>query len=197
MVHFTKHFRPYLLGRHFLLQTDHGSLAWLQNFKEPEGQLVRWLEKLQQFDFEIVHRRGRKHTNADALSRLPCVQCGRETHKQEITVGAVEQSNLRGRTLEIRQISMEDTDLGPLLKAKEVGNKPDAEEFKGKRLGARKLLQLWDQLSVNRGVLWRNFESPNGEDSYMQLVLPKSLRKEALQELNEGTMSCHLVRRRR
>ena len=68
VVTFTRHFRPYLVGRHFLLRTDHGSLTWLQNFREPEGQLARWLEQLQELDFEIVHRKGRKHTNADALS---------------------------------------------------------------------------------------------------------------------------------
>lgn len=32
---FIQHFRPYLLGRSFLLRTDHGSLIWLSNFKEP------------------------------------------------------------------------------------------------------------------------------------------------------------------
>ena len=94
VVHFTKHFRPYLLGHHFVLRTDHSSLTWLQNFKEPEGQLARWLEKLQEFDFEIVHRRGRKHMNADALSRFLCAQCGRENNSQQsddLAVGAVEE----------------------------------------------------------------------------------------------------------
>jgi len=46
VVTFTQHFRPYLLGRQFLLRTDHGSLTWLWSFKEPEGQLARWLERL-------------------------------------------------------------------------------------------------------------------------------------------------------
>ena len=32
MVHFTKYFKPYLLGRRFTVITDHGSLTWLQNF---------------------------------------------------------------------------------------------------------------------------------------------------------------------
>ena len=72
---FIKHFRPYLLGRRFTLQTDHGSLTWLSRFKEPEGQLARWLEKLQEYDFEILHRAGKRHQNADALSRLPYTQC--------------------------------------------------------------------------------------------------------------------------
>ena len=48
-VTFTIHFKPYLVGRYFWLRTDHGSLTWLRNFKEPEGQLARWLEQLSEF----------------------------------------------------------------------------------------------------------------------------------------------------
>lgn len=80
IVHAVRHFRPYLLGRHFTLRTDHGSLTWLMNFREPGGQLARWLEQLQEFDFEMCHRPGRKHQNADALSQLPCSQCARNSH---------------------------------------------------------------------------------------------------------------------
>ena len=43
-----------------------------------EGQLARWIEKLQEYNFYIVHRPGKKHSNADSLSRLPCNQCGRD-----------------------------------------------------------------------------------------------------------------------
>ena len=71
-----QHFKPYLYGRSFVVRTDHGSLSWLKSFKEPEGQLVRWLQVLEQFDFQVVHRPGEKHANADALSRGPCHQCG-------------------------------------------------------------------------------------------------------------------------
>ncbi|XP_032428228.1 uncharacterized protein LOC116725923 [Xiphophorus hellerii] len=67
-----RHFCHYLYGRKFLLRTDHASLTWLLNFKEPEGQLARWLEALQDYNFQIVHRAGRLHGNADALSRRPC-----------------------------------------------------------------------------------------------------------------------------
>ena len=58
VVEFTHYFRPYLLGRYFTLRTDRGSLVWMQNFKEPEGQLARWLEKLQEYDFAVLHRQG-------------------------------------------------------------------------------------------------------------------------------------------
>ena len=69
VVTFTHHFRHYLLGRKFLLRTDHGSLRWLFNFKDPRGQVARWLEALSQYSFDIQHRPGRNHQNADSLSR--------------------------------------------------------------------------------------------------------------------------------
>ncbi|XP_061754270.1 uncharacterized protein LOC133551511 isoform X2 [Nerophis ophidion] len=74
VVDFTSHFRQYLLGRRFTVRTDHSSLRWLTRMKEPEGQLARWLERLGEYNFEIVHRPGQLHGNADSLSRRPCRQ---------------------------------------------------------------------------------------------------------------------------
>ena len=71
VVMFTRLYRHYLLGKPFLVRTDHSSLRWLLNFKRPEGQIARWLEELSQYDFHIEHRKGVKHVNADALSRIP------------------------------------------------------------------------------------------------------------------------------
>jgi hypothetical protein len=65
----TTHFRVYLLGRHFKLVTDHNALRWLHTM-EAKGRLARWIMDLQEFDFSVVHRPGRIHNNADALSRL-------------------------------------------------------------------------------------------------------------------------------
>ncbi|GBM36473.1 Retrovirus-related Pol polyprotein from transposon 297 [Araneus ventricosus] len=67
-----EHFHHYLYGRKFLLRTDHASLRWLLNFKEPEGQIARWIQRIQEYDFEIQHRKWTSHGNADALSRRPC-----------------------------------------------------------------------------------------------------------------------------
>ena len=71
VVRFTNQFRHYLLGRKFIVRTDHNSLVWLMNFKQIEGQLARWIEELGQFSMTIEHRPGKKHANADALSRIP------------------------------------------------------------------------------------------------------------------------------
>ena len=71
VIRFTRQFRHYLLGKQFTVRTDHSSLTWLLNFKEPQGQLARWMEELSQYDMVIKHRPGKNHTNADALSRVP------------------------------------------------------------------------------------------------------------------------------
>ena len=69
-----KTFEVYLLGRPFILQTDHRALKWLQHFKEKNTRLARWSLALQPFDFVVEHRKGVDNANADALSRLPTTQ---------------------------------------------------------------------------------------------------------------------------
>lgn len=61
--------RPYVEGSHFTVVTDHYSLKWLYSIKDPVGRIARWTVRLQQYDFEIVHRSGRENVVADALSR--------------------------------------------------------------------------------------------------------------------------------
>ena len=47
-------------------------MTWLLSFKNLDGQLARWIGKLDQYDFKILHRKGISHSNADGLSRRPC-----------------------------------------------------------------------------------------------------------------------------
>lgn len=61
--------RPYVEGSHFKVITDHYSLLWLSKLQNPSGRLARWSVRLQQYDFEIIHRKGKEHLVPDALSR--------------------------------------------------------------------------------------------------------------------------------
>ena len=74
---FTMQFRHYLLGRRFKIRTDHKALVWIMNWERPNtSQYCRWVAELSQFDFEIIHRKGKLHGNADFLSRaVECKQC--------------------------------------------------------------------------------------------------------------------------
>ena len=69
-------FRCYLEGYYFEVVTDHASLIWLDNLKEPSGRLSRWAVRLQQYDFKIIHRKGKEHEAPDALSRDPLLYQG-------------------------------------------------------------------------------------------------------------------------
>ena len=72
VVFVTQTFRHYLWGvKSFRLRTDHASLRWLVNFKNPEGVLAHWISALSEFNPVIEHRSGHRHGNADGLSRIP------------------------------------------------------------------------------------------------------------------------------
>ncbi|KAG5891318.1 hypothetical protein JTB14_036886 [Gonioctena quinquepunctata] len=61
--------RPYIEETHFTVVTDHWSLCWLNNLKDPTGRLGRWSLKLQQYSFDLVHRKGKENVVPDMLSR--------------------------------------------------------------------------------------------------------------------------------
>ena len=70
-----KHFRPYLWGRHFTLVTDHAALKWLATMKESvaggaSSRLTRWSLRLQEYRFDVIHKPGVAHKDADGISRL-------------------------------------------------------------------------------------------------------------------------------
>ena len=191
VVTYVRQYRPYLISQKFTLRTDHGSLTWLRNFREPEGQLARWLERLQELDFEVVHRRGTAHKNADALSRLPCRQCGRDTHATaEVAVTTLHPSD--SQTGDLRQMQLADAVLAPLLQGKEADTKPDIKSFPAVSKAARRLLQIWDQLIVHSGVLCRQFQPTDNAPGGLQTVIPEALRTEVLADFHEGPMGGHL-----
>lgn len=67
----TRIFRPYLLGRHFLVRTDHRALQWLHNMSLTASRLTKWRILLDEFDFTVEHLPGTHNAAADALSRKP------------------------------------------------------------------------------------------------------------------------------
>ncbi|TNN05036.1 Retrovirus-related Pol polyprotein from transposon 17.6, partial [Schistosoma japonicum] len=63
--------RHYLLGRQVRVRINHQASQWLSNFRKADGQLARWQETQQEFDYVCEYRRGAQHLNADAMSRHP------------------------------------------------------------------------------------------------------------------------------
>ena len=55
-----QHFRPYLFGTNFIVITDHECLKYLDEFKNLNSRMVRWLLTLQEYNFQVVYRSGNK-----------------------------------------------------------------------------------------------------------------------------------------
>ncbi|GFS97609.1 retrovirus-related Pol polyprotein from transposon 17.6 [Trichonephila clavipes] len=73
-----EHFHHYLYGQKFLLRTDHASLTWLMNFRNTEGQVARWIQRLNEYYFDIRHRKGSSH--------MEMLMPFQEDHAQKIVV---------------------------------------------------------------------------------------------------------------
>ena len=88
-----KQFRQYLLGRYFVVRVDNMALTFYQRMKDPTRQAARYLEILSNYTFDIQHRDGARHVNADSVSRVrsceldngePCRQCNRRVTGQHL-----------------------------------------------------------------------------------------------------------------
>ena len=142
LVAFLKHFRPYLLGRPFTVRTDHQSLQWLRSFKEPQGQVARWQECLQEYDFVCIYRPGRQHTNADALSRRPSDQV-----VNALLVDPVAEESWASAQRNDPYIS------NIYLRQLEGSKKPTGREMNGKSQNERSLWSKWSDLEILNSVL--------------------------------------------
>lgn len=193
MVTFMRYFRHYLLGREFVLRTDHNSLRWLHNFQGVEGQLARWMEQLANFQYIIVHRAGKLHANADAMSRVPAFG-GCEVEPQvcallTITPGLV---NVWGDSFELGEAQQGDEVIKLIIRLKQRGL--DGRVAATEHEGVRRYLPVWDELEVREGILVRNVVRPHGDEGCQptQLVVPAGVVPCVLYWLHNTKTGGHL-----
>ncbi|GBG72708.1 hypothetical protein CBR_g12276 [Chara braunii] len=65
------HWRHYLLGRFFYIRTDHQTLKWMGTQPVLSDVLKRWIEVIEQYDFETQYIKGEYNKVADAFSLRP------------------------------------------------------------------------------------------------------------------------------
>lgn len=76
VVYAVKKWGHYLLGRYFIIRTDHFSLKYLLDQKISTTMQQKWLTQLLGYDYEIMFKAGQDNKVADALSRYGVRQEG-------------------------------------------------------------------------------------------------------------------------
>ena len=204
-VNFIKYFRNYLYGRPFILRVDHSALRWIRNFKEPEGQVARWLEILGTYDFKIQHRPGLKHGNADGMSRKPCSQCGWEddkisgvlnppaAHVQNISTSISDEVLTGHNEREYRQLQLNDPVIGKILQLKESKLKQPAwEEVSIENAEFKAYWAKWEQLVVQNGILFYKWIEMPEESITYRLLVPSEERTKVCNHLHDAKTAGHL-----
>ena len=184
-------FKAYLGGQ-VKLRTDHHALRWLLNFKEPEGQVARWMEELAAYNLEIEHRPGRRHGNADGLSRQECKQCGRRgDHLPEVEdkVCMVLVSALND-TMSLKEAQAQDPVIQEVTVAVQERRALNPNEACGPGDGQR-LRKEMERLTVKAGVLGREYVTQEGRTQW-QAYVPHKLRQAIFAEVHAGVVGGHL-----
>ena len=158
-------YRPYIFGTHFKIQTDHNPLTYLAKMKDDSQRVARWALLLQEYDFEIEHRKGIDNANADALSRIPPAVSAVIVHDRDDTdTIKKEQRKDKFCKLILRKISH-----------------PDEYIRLPKGITARRFV-------VQNDLLY--FRSRRGHS--LRLVVPDSMQLQILQEDHDIPIAGHL-----
>ncbi|KAM7313608.1 Transposon Ty3-I Gag-Pol polyprotein [Ixodes scapularis] len=168
-------FRPYLYGSPFRVVTDHHSLCWLANIKDPSGRLARWSLRLQEFNMTVVYKSGRKHSDADCLSRAPVEtpSDSSDDDDDEFFLGAVNTDDMARR-------QRDDPELRALI-----------EHLEGRGSAIPRVFsRALPTFAIRQGVLYK--ENFGNNNSTWLLVIPTDLREEIFQACHDDPTSGHL-----
>ncbi len=211
-----RHFRHFLSGAPFKILTDHKPLLNLKNAavnNDPTGRRARWILEMDVYDFTILYREGKLHSNADSLSRDPsspvtetkAVECIISSHTTAKRVSFSSEVPLVCGVLpdmtptlsvdldELQAQQQADFCLSTVMDWKENGNqRTPLGRLKHSPATLRKLWHEFSKLSVQEGILCRRVKSsPHSLPGY-QVVLPEVLILTALKCFHGEKYSGHL-----
>ncbi len=166
-----RHFRPYVLGHHTVVYTDHAACTSLLNNPRPTGKLARWALTIQEMDLEIKHRSGK------SLSRNPIINAVETFAMTNGEDEAIPRPDVEQMT-KLKEAQRSDPELLDLCRYLEADVLPTDEKR------AKRIVLESDRFELIHGVL--HYEPPTSIGR-LCVVVPRSDRDNLLQE---GHASC-------
>jgi len=150
-------------------------------------QLAQWLTFIEQFDYEIEHRPGTKHGNADGLSR--------KTTPTIRVLSAEGQDTSAPVTETMAERQLRDTEIGTFVSLRlNQEHPPKKAEIQSESEFTKQLVSNWDQFEVHDGLVYRRYhDTPKGEGDYLQLLLPRADVSETIRLCHGGVVGGHFA----
>ena len=138
-----------------------------------------WALAMQEYNFEIVYRKGTLNNNADALSRLPTS-----------IPPTVAMTSARKQTTTVVQAQQDDPILNQIYQAL-LQSKEKPTDPQWKQLPFQRYLQLWHQLSLVDSTICRTYHPSPTTASVTVPLIPPSLRKQVLHQAHDPPSAGH------
>uniref|UniRef100_A0A6A7FXQ6 RNA-directed DNA polymerase n=1 Tax=Hirondellea gigas TaxID=1518452 RepID=A0A6A7FXQ6_9CRUS len=173
-----KHFAPYLQGEHFTIVTDHQALKQIFKYKySSNGRLARWALSLSEYDFEVKYKSGKLHVVPDALSRNPVEE---ETIYCITTETQTQDAHQKFEVENLRKEQLADAVWGPVLKHLEGDLSATIPNFAAS-----------PDFYVEDRILKKRVQTVRPCRVRETIVVPQSLRKEALVLAHDSRIGAH------
>ena len=143
----------------------------MHSFRQPVGQFARWIELLSEYKYDIIHRPGRLYSNVDPLSR------------KSTNEGIVSNVKLCDS---IAQDQRNNLDILPAIELLENSSeKPSLNDISPYSHETKPVIHHWEQLCIMNQVLYKKWETDNGQDERLLIVIHRELRPFVLQHLHD------------
>ena len=174
MVFACESFRPYILGSHVIIHTDHAATKYSMAKKEAKLRLIRWVLLLQEFDLEIKDKKGYDNVIVDHLSRV-------------ITTTVIEKETEVAENFpdeQLFQLSFQSRWYADIVNFLACGVMPPEFSYQQrKKLRIDSRFYIWDDLLLFK----------RGADMIIRRCVPKSEQGKILQECHVSPYGGHFV----
>lgn len=166
-------FETYLRGAKVIIRTDHKALIFVKNSKLYNARVTRWINYLEQFQYEVQHVKGRENVVADVLSRYqPEGDLLQEDKTNSPRIFYTENrtnKELHEKLKNLDRSQQDDVEIGEIIRKLNNGVVVNSRSS-----------QIFKRCSLENGLL---YYSP-GEGDKRVLFLPESLREEIIWQVH-------------